>query len=132
VPLSERLISLLRRQPTFRQPGMPRGGFIFCDTRGKGAIQEGVMRHRLQSWYPEATVHGCRASFCTWASDVAQAPHETREACLAHAVGAVTGAYTRTDHLAQRRSLLLEWENFCTTPPGDDDDGNVTSLHAAA
>ena len=35
----------------------------------------------------DATVHGLRSTFCDWASEVANAPREVAEMCLAHKVG---------------------------------------------
>ena len=130
VPLSELLIALLRRQPTFPQPGMTRDGFVFRDSRGTRAMPEGAMRGRLQGLYPEASVHGtCRAGFSTWAADVAKAPSEIRESALAHSVDAVVGAYQRSDHLAERRDLMLAWESFVTAPPSD---RSAPALHVVA
>lgn len=61
----------------------------------------------------DATVHGLRTSFRTWAAEVARAPREVAEMALAHTVGnAVERAYARTDLLDQRRELLQAWADY--------------------
>ena len=128
VPLTDTVITLLRRQPSFPQTSMPRTGFIFCNSHGMQALGEVVMRRRLQKLRPGVSVHGSvRSSFSTWCADVARAPVEVRETQLAHATNAVTAAYQRSDHLPERRELLARWEQFCLTPSDD----NVISLRQA-
>jgi integrase len=123
VPLSEATIEVLRRQPTFPQPGMPRTGFIFCNSRGVQALGEGAMLQRLQQLRPGVTTHGTvRSGFSTWCAEVAKAPVEVREACLAHAGDAVVKSYMRSDFLAQRRELMGQWATFCLAP------NNITPL----
>ena len=61
------------------------------------------------------TVHGFRTSFRTWAADVAHAPFELAEACLAHQVGnAVVQAYQRNSMLERRRPIMSAWSAFVT------------------
>ena len=56
------------------------------------------------------TVHGCRASFRTWASECTDADFAVMELSLAHAVGsAVMQAYDRAELLAKRRALMEAW-----------------------
>ncbi len=56
------------------------------------------------------TVHGFRSSFRDWAAEVAMAPREVAELCLAHKVGSdVERAYARSDLLDHRRKLMAEW-----------------------
>jgi integrase len=55
--------------------------------------------------------HGFRATFRTWAEEVADAPFEVAEAVLGHVVeGDVARAYQRSDRLEKRRALLERWE----------------------
>ncbi|MDI3337923.1 integrase arm-type DNA-binding domain-containing protein [Defluviimonas aestuarii] len=62
-----------------------------------------------------ATVHGLRSSFRDWAAEVAKAPREVAEMCLAHRIGsAVENAYARSDLLDRRRMLLERWSKFTT------------------
>jgi integrase len=61
------------------------------------------------------TVHGFRATFRDWASEVASAPREIAEMSLSHRVGSnVERAYARSDLLDKRRVLMNEWSDFLT------------------
>jgi len=61
----------------------------------------------------DATVHGFRASFSTWANETTEHPREIVEASLAHTVGdAVERAYRRGDYLAKRKALMDDWAKF--------------------
>ena len=61
----------------------------------------------------DATPHGFRTSFRTWASDVAHTPFEVAEAALSHSVGsAVSRAYARSDMLERRRPVMAAWQSY--------------------
>lgn len=61
-----------------------------------------------------ATVHGFRASFRTWAGNETHFDRVTCEMALAHAAGdAVELAYRRGDELAKRRQLMDAWFAYC-------------------
>jgi integrase len=73
-----------------------------------------MLLRRMQ--FKEITVHGFRSSFRDWAADVANAPREVAEKCLAHQVGSdVERAYARSDLLEKRRALMQEWSHFVTS-----------------
>jgi integrase len=56
------------------------------------------------------TAHGFRATFRTWAEEVATVPHAVVEQAMGHKVGnEVERAYRRTDLLAKRRELMDAW-----------------------
>jgi integrase len=77
----------------------------------------------------DATVHGFRAAFRMWAADVAHAPLEIAEACLAHQVGnAVVQAYQRSSMLERRRPVMSAWADFVTGKTND----NVVPLRRGA
>ena len=60
------------------------------------------------------TAHGFRASFRTWAEEVATFPHAVIEQAMGHQVGGkVERAYRRTDLLDKRRELMDASANFC-------------------
>jgi len=60
------------------------------------------------------TAHGFRATFRTWAEEVATVPHAVVEQAMGHAVGTqVERAYRRTDVLDQRRKLMDARASFC-------------------
>lgn len=61
-----------------------------------------------------AVVHGCRATFGTWAEDCTGYPDGVREACLAHKYKTETVAsYQRGEKLEKRRALMNDWSKFC-------------------
>ena len=72
------------------------------------------------------TAHGFRATFKTWAEEVATVPHVVVEQAMGHQVGTkVERAYRRTDLLEKRRELMNAWANYCEPREAAD---NVTFL----
>jgi integrase len=60
------------------------------------------------------TAHGFRATFRTWAEEVATFPHAVIEQAMGHQVGTqVERAYRRTDVLEKRRELMDAWASWC-------------------
>jgi integrase len=60
------------------------------------------------------TAHGFRATFRTWAEEVATFPHAVIEQAMGHQVGTqVERAYRRTDVLEKRRQLMNAWLQWC-------------------
>jgi integrase len=60
------------------------------------------------------TAHGFRATFKTWAEEVATFPHAAIEHAMGHKVGGkVERAYTRTTLLNLRRKLMEAWAQWC-------------------
>jgi integrase len=60
------------------------------------------------------TAHGFRATFRTWAEEVATVPHAVVEQAMGHQVGTqVERAYRRTDVLDKRRALMETWAQWC-------------------
>jgi integrase len=60
------------------------------------------------------TAHGFRATFRTWAEEVATFPHTVVEQAMGHQVGnQVERAYRRTDVLDKRRELMDAWAAYC-------------------
>jgi integrase len=65
------------------------------------------------------TAHGFRATFRTWAEEVATFPHTVVEQAMGHQVGTqVERAYRRTDVLDQRRKLMDAWASLCSSNEG--------------
>jgi integrase len=63
----------------------------------------------------DATVHGLRASFRTWAAEATNCPREIAEACLAHRVGDdVERAYARTTFFEKRKTLMKDWTDYAS------------------
>jgi integrase len=60
------------------------------------------------------TAHGFRATFRTWAEEVATVSHAVIEQAMGHQVGTqVERAYRRTDVLDKRRALIEAWAQWC-------------------
>jgi integrase len=60
------------------------------------------------------TAHGFRATFRTWAEEIATFPHAVIEQAMGHQVGTqVERAYRRTDVLDKRRALMEAWMQWC-------------------
>ncbi len=60
------------------------------------------------------TAHGFRATFRTWAAEVATFPHAVIEQAMGHQVGSkVERAYRRTDLIEKRRELMNTWASYC-------------------
>ena len=65
------------------------------------------------------TAHGFRATFRTWAEEVATFPHAVIEQAMGHQVGTqVERAYRRTDVLHKRRALMEAWAQWCEPNAG--------------
>ena len=56
----------------------------------------------------KAVPHGFRSSFRDWCAE-SGVPREIAEACLAHVVGGVEGAYFRSDVFERRRGVMERW-----------------------
>ena len=56
----------------------------------------------------KAVPHGFRSSFRDWCAE-SGVPREIAEACLAHVVGGVEGAYFRSDVFERRREVMQKW-----------------------
>jgi integrase len=67
------------------------------------------------------TAHGFRATFKTWAEEVATFPHAAIEHAMGHKVGGkVERAYTRTTLLDMRRKLMDAWAAYCEPKATDE------------
>jgi integrase len=76
------------------------------------------------------TAHGFRATFKTWAEEVATFPHAVIEHAMGHKVGGkVERAYTRTTLLDMRRKLMDAWAVYCEPSSVDEE---VTPLRRKA
>ena len=65
------------------------------------------------------TAHGFRATFKTWAEEVATVPHAIIEVAMGHQVGGqVERSYMRGDLLPKRRALMDAWATHCEPRDG--------------
>jgi integrase len=103
VPLSDAAVELLDALPGYQY------GLIF--TGPKGRLSSMAMLMCIRGLRPGTTVHGMRSAFRNWAAENA-VQREVAEACLAHVVAGVEGAYLRSDLLEQRRPVMESWAAF--------------------
>ena len=116
VPLSDAAVAILRAQQALRGdnphvfPGRP--------MKPMSNMSMAMTMRRMK--VADATVHGFRSSFRTWASDVANVEFEVAEACLSHRIGsAVSRAYNRTKMTERRRPVMSAWASFVTGETAD-------------
>lgn len=120
VPLSYRAVEIIAeaRQHARKEPELD--SFVFFGMRRKKPVSPMAMMELLRRMKVNATVHGFRAAFRMWAADVAHAPFEIAEACLAHQFGnAVVQAYQRSSMLERRRPIMSAWADFVTSKTND-------------
>ena len=112
VPLSKQANKLLA--------ALPRNGeHLFSGPSGEEALQPRRLAFFLNSVMKrtDTTVHGFRATFKTWASEMTAYPNFVVEMALAHAIpSAVEAAYQRGDLIEKRRRLMEDWAKYCGTP----------------
>ena len=117
VPLSTQALSIVHRVRGHRDPA-----FIFPFRASDGKVRP-VSGESLNYWMRKlglsdrdgrgAVVHGFRASFRSWALEVAQAPSEAAEAALAHRGTATGRAYLRDGPLFDARiDLMQDWGDY--------------------
>ena len=103
VPLSLPALAVLQRAEELADES----GLVFPSTRGK-PLTDGrlCLAMRLCA---DATVHGLRSSFRTWAAEEG-IERDVAEMVLAHALGTTTElAYKRTDYFQRRVEVMERW-----------------------
>ena len=113
VPLTRAALGVLAQARTIDDGS----GLCFPSPANPGRpLSDTVLVRTLKRAGVEAVPHGFRASFRTWASEVAEAAYEVAEAALAHAVGGVTErSYLRAELVTQRRELMRQWAAYVLT-----------------
>jgi integrase len=114
VPLSDPALTILKRMAAVKHSDYVFPGAIRNRPLGDTALA--ALLRRMGYTVAQATVHGFRASFRTWAADHAY-PADLAEAALAHNQGKLHEAYQRGDMLARRRELMEDWAAFCGGTP---------------
>ena len=110
VPLSARALSILAEARKF----MDASGLIFPSQTGR-ALSDNTLSKLMRELKIEAVPHGFRSSFRDWCSEAGGVQRPVAEACLAHVVRGVEGAYARSDLLDQRRPVMEKWANYLAT-----------------
>jgi integrase len=120
VPLCERTLGILRECPSHREGGRGTGPF---------ALSRQAMLELLRGMRGRGpSVHGFRAAFKTWCSEMTRFDKDTVEAALSHRLGdnATEAAYQRGDLFAKRQRLMEAWCKFCASTPAKA--GTVTPM----
>ena len=95
-----------------------KGQFSFRGGVNGGLSDMTLSKYLRSSMGVDATVHGFRASFKTWAEQETDHANNVIEAALAHIVGdKAERAYMRGDWLAKRRALMKDWADYCSLKP---------------
>lgn len=108
VPLSEAALAVLaeaRERWGSEGPVFP--------GRGGGPLGETTIGALFRRRKIGAPPHGLRSSFRDWCGESGVA-REVAEACLAHVVKGVEGAYARSDLLERRREVMERWGEYVT------------------
>ena len=128
VPLSQEAIVLLESIQEYTQPQdfifpAPRNGGMLSDmsltTLIKRMHEQKLKENGLGYIDPKQnraiTTHGFRSTFRDWSADKTDYPREVCEHVLAHKLpDEVEAAYLRGAYLEKRKSLMIDWANFCT------------------
>ncbi|AKH38172.1 MULTISPECIES: tyrosine-type recombinase/integrase [Nitrosomonas] len=110
VPLSQECIEILEKVKTFNP--LSKKGLVYFNQYGDALSDVAISKALKSISYKEATIHGLRSSFRDWAAEKTQYPREVCEQALAHAIGAVEGAYRRSDLFNKRRILMNDWADY--------------------
>ena len=111
VPLSDAALVVLR-EARKRFGG---SGRVFLSKVGSPLNPVTLMNPWRRAKLP-GTIHGLRSSFRDWCGETG-VPREVAEACLAHVVRGVEGAYFRSTLLEKRRETMQKWADFCKGSP---------------
>ena len=110
VPLSDAALAILKTQHEARG----RNAHVFPGGRPRQPLSAMAMAMLLRRMgVKDATVHGFRTSFRTWAGENG-VEFETAERCLAHSVGnaASQSGNNRTTLLERRRPIMSAWAAY--------------------
>ena len=91
---------------------------MFPAPGGRKPIADATLSKLLRELGIDAVPHGFRSTFRDWCSESARVPREVTEACLAHVVKGVEGAYARSDLLDLRRKLMDSWATYLARDAG--------------
>lgn len=121
VPLSSQAVALLRSLS--RKPGVE---LVFPSKTGIQMSRKTFgMKMEAIGLKGEATTHGFRATFSTWANERNPELGKVIDAALAHMSKAngqnsnSEAAYNRATYLDQRVTLMQSWADFCFGPVND-------------
>ena len=115
VPLSAAACAVLESVRWLRSPA----GFVFPSESKPARPVSYNLSRVLDGAGLNATVHGFRSAFRTWAAEQTSYPHAVCEMALAHRVGGdVVLSYSRGDLFDKRRALMDAWASYATAEVG--------------
>ena len=112
VPLSDRALAILKALNAVKG----KNRHVFAGVRpGQGVSRTTVFDQCERVTGGKASPHGWRATFRSWCSKTG-VNFEAAELALAHAKGAIVGAYDRDDMIERRRVIMQDWANWLSGP----------------
>ena len=106
VPLSTRALELLTEAREIADDS----GLLFPSPRGR-PLSDATLSKLIRELGINAVPHEFRSSFRSWCAD-SGIDREAAEACLAHVVGGVEGAYQRSTMFERRRKVMEGWARY--------------------
>jgi integrase len=115
VPVSDAALAMLHERAT---PKL--SDFVFPGNDWNRGMSLSAMHALLRKLnVNDASPHGFRSSFRTWAAEQTSAPSDIAEAVLAHRTQSKTElAYLRGDLFEKRRQLMSAWAAYCEPKEG--------------
>ena len=114
IPLNSQAMAVLAEAAKLRTSD---SNYVFGSTTVTNKpIDSTTLLRALRTAGVDATVHGFRSTFRTWALEQTSTPWAVAEAALAHHVGDSTErAYARSDLFQKRRTLMTQWGTYLET-----------------
>ena len=107
VPLSTPALEVLREAQVYRCNTL-----LFPSTRGAGPLASTTLAKLVKALKIRGVPHSIsRVTFRMWCAE-SNVVREVAEACLAHAVKGVEGAYQRSDLFDRRRGIMESWGRY--------------------
>lgn len=113
VPLPQAALDLVEALPRFDSD------LLFQSPKKGSTISDVALTKVLRKKAGDATIHGMRTTFRTWAQDTGQ-PWDVAETVLGHSIGGkVERSYARSDLLDRRRVVMEKWAAHVTGQAAD-------------
>jgi integrase len=112
VPLTNEAVAILESVKQLSN-GAP-DAYVFPNNSGLKPMTDAALGKTVRRYaVTDATTHGLRSDFRTWAHESARIAWEVSEGCLSHVVGNATArAYLRGEGLERRREALEAWSGY--------------------
>ncbi len=107
VPLSRAALDVLDEARELRGAG----DFVFPSKETGRGLHPSALGYLLRKLGATTSAHGLRSTFRNWAGEQA-VDRQVAEACLAHTVRGVEGAYLRSDFFERRHAVMEDWGAF--------------------